>query len=120
MVLLFVKVTGIDSNMGLPLRATAQHCDGEALRQVYIGRGEVHAPEHLEAIPQQIVAEHPDRPGTRGHEPKQHREGGRLAGGVGAQEAADRPPLDGEAHPVDGAYLAEALGYPMHLDRRQP
>jgi hypothetical protein len=55
-----------------------------------------------------------------GHDPEQHREGGGLAGPVGAQEGADRPLLYGEAHPMYGAYLAEALGYLMYLDRRQP
>jgi len=58
------------------------------------------------------------RAGGRGDQAEEHPQGGRLAGAVGAEKAGHRPLVDLEVELVDGEHVAEALGEPLHADRR--
>ena len=66
---------------------------------------------HLE----EVLPEGADRPGGGLDEPAQHVEEGRLAGPVGADQAA-RPARERHGHVVDRRHAAEANGQTLDLD----
>ena len=87
---------------------------GQPLRQIRIGAFEIDPVEHLAALARHVGAEYPDRPGGRGREAHDHRQGGGLAGAIAAKQADDASRLDAKAQRVHGGCaivgLAQIIG----------
>jgi hypothetical protein len=89
---------------------------GQALRQLDIGRAEVHPRQHAVAVLQDVDAEDPRLARGGQQHAEENGERRRLAGAVAAQERRDRARRHGEGEVFDRRHLAEALDEMRDLD----
>ena len=90
--------------------------DRQPLRQVDIGRGEVHPRQHPVAVAHDVLAQHCDAAGTRQQQAEQHRDGGGLAGAVAAEQRDGGPGRHGETDAVHRGDSVEALDQVVNRD----